>query len=282
MRRLKRGHRRYFGEGPSHHGGFGPIAFQDSNGGGGGGGGGDGGGGGGTIDLSDPRVTEAITAAVQQATAGLQTKNTELLGEKAGLKERMDELSTQWAGLDPAAVRSLIEKFDTDEETKLIAEGKFDEVMAKRTEAMRSDWESKINAAAKKITELTEALSGRDGQIHMLRVDHAIRAACADSGISLSGAIEDAVALARSVFTINEAGELEARDGPEGALLMGKDGTTQLQPAEWLDGRKSDREFWWGTSGGGGAGGGSGDGGRDDNNVDGMSAREKLKAGMGG
>ena len=276
-RNQKRGHsRRYFGTGPSRHIGIGPIAMRcpDPDDG-------DGGGGGGGVDLNDPKVKAAIAEAVGTETSGLKAKNTELLGLQATLKEQVNELSAQWSGLDPDAVRALIKQLDSDEDTKLIAEGKFDEVLGKRTEAMRKDWETKLTASTAKIDTLMEQLAGRDGQIHSLRVDHSIRAACAESGVTIPGAIDDAVSLARSVFQVNEGGELEARDAA-GGLLLGKDATTPIQPVEWLEARKTDREHWWGTSGGGGAGGGSHKGGDDQNNVDGMSSRDKLKAGLAG
>jgi len=279
---MKRG-RKFFGKGLIHHRGFGPvnaIAFQDGGGGDGDGDGGGGGGGGG-IDLSDPKIVEAINTAVGAATVGLQGKNSELIGTQKDLKAELETLKTTWSGMDPDSVKALLSKFETDEETKLIAEGKFDEVMAARTQAMTKDWETRISASATKIDELQGLLNERNTVIHTLKVGHSIRAAALESGISIPGAVEDAVALAGHVFHIDDSGDLEPRDG-SGALLLGPDGKNRLQPSEWLAARKEDKPHWWGESSGGGSGGGGGNDDRNPDNLEGMSSRNKLVHGMTG
>ena len=86
------------------------------------------------IDLEDPAVKSAIAEAVEAATLGLKNKNSELLGSLRTTKTELDGFKTQFEGLDINAVKALLTKVGQDEETRLLAEGKLDEVITKRTE----------------------------------------------------------------------------------------------------------------------------------------------------
>lgn len=73
-------------------------------------------------------VESLIREAVDKEVAGLRNKNQELLGK---LKKQQDVLKS-WEGLDPEKVRNLVQLSQKDEESRLIAEGKVDEVVNKR------------------------------------------------------------------------------------------------------------------------------------------------------
>ena len=75
--------------------------------------------------------------ALDHAVSGLKTKNSELLGTIKSTKTELDKMKGQFDGLDIEAVKGLLTKVGQDEETKLIAEGKLDEVIARRTERLR-------------------------------------------------------------------------------------------------------------------------------------------------
>ena len=51
------------------------------------------------------------------------------------LAAEFDGLKEHWKGLDPEKVRLLLQRFESDEEAKLIAQGQFDEVLKRRVEA---------------------------------------------------------------------------------------------------------------------------------------------------
>ena len=240
-----------------------------------------GGGGGDDPDLKHPAIQAAIQAGITTATAGLKTKNAELLGESRDTATKLKALEETWGGLDPEAVKSLLHQFENDEDAKLIAEGKFDQVMAKRTEALARDWETRLNAALAQITERDDLLGSKDRTIHRLQIDHQVRAACAAAEINFPGAIEDAVAMASTVFSVGEDGDSLVARGEGGTLLMGKDGVKPLTPAEWLGSQKEDRAHWWGTSAGSGSSGGSGQD-RSSTDVENLTPRGKLRSAMGG
>lgn len=115
---------------------------------------GQGGGGGGT-EIT-PEIQKLIDDQVAAQVSGLKTKNSELLGT---IKQQKDNLS-RFDGIDPDAVRGILQRFSDDEEAKLIAAGKIDEVLDKRTERLRADVDKQIKAANER-ADKAEAFSGK-------------------------------------------------------------------------------------------------------------------------
>lgn len=123
------------------------------------------------IDLSDPKVQSAIKAAVEEQTAGLKANRDEVLAEKRELKKQMDELKAQWGDLDPKAVTELMKRFENDEEAKLIAEGKFDEVVQRRVDRMQKDAQAQVEAAQKRAEEMEQRLRASEERAKNLAID---------------------------------------------------------------------------------------------------------------
>lgn len=228
-----------------------------------GGDGGDGGGGGGGSE----DVQAQIRKAVDDAVAGLKSKNSELLGK---LKERDDKLK-EFDGIDPNAVRNILKRFADDEEAKLIADGKIDDVLNKRTERMKADYDKKLAealAAAEGATKRAQAFQGRV-------LDDAIRAAAAKAGVH-QHAIDDALFRARAMFTLDENGQA-VQLGDDGKPVLGKDGKSPFTPLEWLEGMKEKAPHWYpATASGGGAGGGGGNPGASKKSAKDMDPAEKA------
>lgn len=231
------------------------------------------------IDLSNPEVKALVDSAVETATEGLKRNRDELLAEKRETKEKLDALSKTWEGLDPEMVRAVMHRMANDEETKLIGEGKVDEVIERRTAHLRKDFEKRLGAATDKVAELEEALVGRTAKINELIVGRSVRDAAVKAGVQPSS-LEDIELRASRLFKVNEEFEIEALD-KDGAAIIGKDGKGTLQPAEWLEDMRETAPHWWPPSNGGGAGGarkpGQGDG-PNDKELDGMSATQKMQA----
>ncbi|MCP5876524.1 hypothetical protein NL390_29145, partial [Klebsiella pneumoniae] len=58
----------------------------------------------------------------------------------------LQKLQKQFEGIDPEIVKKVFAQIDQDEEAKLIAEGKVNEVIQKRTEKMREEHEKLLKA----------------------------------------------------------------------------------------------------------------------------------------
>lgn len=236
-----------------------------------------------TVELDklfeNSQIKERLDAAVAEATGGLRTNRDSILGEKRELREELDAIKKQWEGLDSETVNALMSRIANDDEAKLIAEGKVDEVIARRTDAMRKDAETKVTAALKRVAELEESITSKDGKIAELVIDSAVQEAAAAAGVQ-GTSIADIVLRARQTFALDDEHRPVARD-TAGALLMGKNGRDPLTPSEWLDGMKERAPHWWPPSKGAGAPGGD-ERLSDGADIEKLTPRQKLAHGMGG
>lgn len=213
---------------------------------------------GGAIDASNPEVQALIQKAVTESNAALEANRNEILTEHKTLKQQMAEMSKTWDGLDPEAVRNIMSRMENDEETKLLAEGKMDEVINRRTERLKADYGTQIENFTGQLSEKDQALAAAQDQIKTLRVEGSLRSAASQLGL-VPSAVDDALHRAMSVFKVDEKGKLIAEQ--EGATIYGKDGKNPITPAEWLETMKEKAPHWFPAPSGAGAGGGQGRGG---------------------
>lgn len=189
-------------------------------------------------------------------TSGLKSA---LQKERDAVKEAkrlQKEIEARYEGIDPDKVKSMMAKFENDDEAKLIAAGKIDEVVSKRTEKLRIELQKQVDVAKGE----TKAAADRAGKFSQRVLDNHIRAAAIKAGLH-AHAVEDALFRARILFSLDEAGEAIQIDS-EGKPTLGKDGKTPFTPAEWLESMKENAPHWFPAGGsGGGGGGGSKDAG---------------------
>ena len=88
-----------------------------------------------------------IDAAVNNAVGGLKSKTANCSESSKESSEKLKEFD----GIDAGAVRNILQRFSDDEEAKLIAGGKIDEVLNKRTERMKAGFDKELKAAADKV-----------------------------------------------------------------------------------------------------------------------------------
>ncbi|EEB61241.1 MULTISPECIES: hypothetical protein [Pseudomonas syringae group] len=194
----------------------------------------EGGGGGGGVT-----ITPEIQAVIDQQVAGLKTKNAELLGSLRTTKTELEGFKTQFEGLDIDAVKGLLNKVGQDEETRLLAEGKLDEVITKRTERLRTDYDKQL-AAEKTRADKAEAFAAKYSDKVLA---DSIRAAAIKAG-ALPEAAEDIILRARGTFKLSEDGEAIATDR-DGEVVYGKDGKTPLSPLEWAESLRETATHLW-------------------------------------
>lgn len=196
-------------------------------------GGGAGGAGGAAIA---PEVQAMIDAAVNNAVTGLKSKNQELLGTLKSQKENL----ARFDGIDPEAVRGILSKFANDEEAGLIAAGKIDEVLNKRTERMKAGFEKETQTER----QAREAAEARANKFSQRVLENAIRAQAGDAGIH-PHAVEDALFRAKGTFALDEDGNAVAAEG-----AFGKDGKP-LTLKEWFGDMKEKAPHWFPATGSG-------------------------------
>lgn len=205
------------------------------------------------LNADTPEVKALIEASLQEFNTGLAANRDELLNEKKALKQQLDDVSKQWEGLDPAAVRTLMERLENDEEGKLLAEGKFDDVINRRTERLQADTQKQIQSFTEQLASKDSELSSAKQQVKSLLIEGNMQQAAAQLGV-VPSAYEDAVYRAKSIFDVDENGKLVAEEN--GTTVYGKDGKSSITPAEWLESMREKAPHWFPAPSGAGSGGG--------------------------
>jgi hypothetical protein len=212
------------------------------------------------IDLSNPEVKAIVDAAIAEATKGLKENRDTILNEKKSVEEKFKELSSQFEGVDPKILRSLAERMKNDEETKLIAEGKIEEVFSRRTEALKRDYDSRIKAQEELVGKLTNDKQGLETKFKDTLIEGIIRQAASEVNV-LPAALEDAIFRGKRVFQLDDNFAPVAKN-TDGTIVLGKDAKTPLSAKEWLEAMKEKAPHWYpGSSGAGASGSRPGPGG---------------------
>jgi len=150
-----------------------------------------------------------------------------------------EQFQAQFEGLDIDAVKGLLSKVNEDEETRLIADGKIDEVLSRRTERLRGDYDKQLQEAKDRAEKAEAFASQFKGKV----LADSIREAAQKAG-ALAEASEDIILRARSIFQLNENGEPVAVD-KDGEAIYGKDGKTPLTPLEWAESLREAAPHLW-------------------------------------
>lgn len=191
------------------------------------------------IDLENPAIKAAIATAVEASVTGLKSKNTELLGKLKETSGKLTQFETQFEGIDIDAVKGLLSRAGQDEETKLLTEGKVDEVFNRRTERLRGDYDKQLKSVSAR-AEKAEAFAAKfQGKV----LGDSVRGAALKAG-ALPEATDDIILRAKGVFSLNEEGEAVAVD-ESGQTIMGKDGKTPLTPLEWAESLRESAPHLW-------------------------------------
>lgn len=201
-------------------------------------------------------VAEAVAALYTKQADDTYLLEVEGVEDTTGLKATVKQLRTEndefkkamakWEGFDPEQIKSLMVNSKDTEEQKLIKEGKFEEVVKRRTEALVADYEKKLKGAG-------DALTGEKSKgqkMHTKVLDAALSTAAAAVGVHKS-ALKDIMLQGRTVFSLNDDSDVVAVK--DGSVVLGKDGKSPLQPSEWLESQREESSHWF-PAGGGGSG----------------------------
>lgn len=193
-------------------------------------------------------TAEQITALVDKSVQGLQAKNTELLGK---LDKTNTKLKTYEQFGDTDKLKSMMERIDNDEESKLLAEGKFDELLTRRTERMEASYQQQIEQLANANSDVNNKYSELSNRYQSSLLNSSIDQAASSVGI-VPEAMESARDIVRKTFKTNEAGEITPLDA-NGNVVYGSDGKNPVTIGEFVNGLKSTHRFLFPQSQGSGA-----------------------------
>ena len=166
-------------------------------------------------------------------------RNEELRQTNITVMKERDALLKRFEGIDPDVVRQLAAEKARLEEEQRLKDGKFQEVLADRLKAERE----KVFAP---VVAERDALNGR---LSALLIDQAVVTEATKRGLRPT-ALMDITARARMTFKLVN-GIPQAFDGD--VPRYGRDGTSPLTLAEWVDALVSDAPHLFEANAGGGA-----------------------------
>ena len=165
------------------------------------------------------------------------------------LRKERDELAKRFEGIDPDVVHQLAEEKRRLEEAAQLKAGEVDKVIEARLKAARTEWDKQHGA----VVAERDALTGR---LTAIQIDQAVVTEATKRGLRPT-AIPDITARARQSFKL-VAGAPQAFEGDGQTARMGKDGTSPMTLAEWVDALVADAPHLFEANAGGGAAGSGG------------------------
>ena len=171
-------------------------------------------------------------------------RNEELRQTNITVMKERDALLKRFEGIDPEAVRQLADEKRKLEEAAQLKAGEFEKVLEARTKAAVTATEQKF---APKLAELDTV----NGRLSALLIDQAVVTEATKRGMRPT-ALMDITARARTTFKLVN-GVPQAFDGD--VPRYGRDGTSPLTLAEWVDALVSDAPHLFEANAGGGAAG---------------------------
>lgn len=189
-----------------------------------------------------------------------RANNRKLFNEQKELKEQLDK----FRGVDPAKyaeAMKAMEAIDKLEDAKLLKEGKVDELLKRRTDAMRTESENRIKALMSDVEKArTNELKYR-GQLHNILLENEVTRAIMAIGTprkgganGQAGALFDIINRARSTFQLDEEGKLVPKNA-KGETVFGAKGEPMTLD-EWGRSLLKDAPYLFEASQGSGATGG--------------------------
>jgi hypothetical protein len=186
----------------------------------------------------EKQLETVVTSKVDEAVAGLKNKNTELLQEKKEVMKKLKEIGD----LDVPAAREALEFLQKDERARLVKEGKIDELLAKETSQLKTDYETRLEELNTQLEESRNESAIHKKKYETKMVEDAIRTAALEAGIRPE-ALVDVLLRGGSVFSLGDDGSVEARDSQN--KLIKNDDDMILNPTNWIDSLKKTSPHYW-------------------------------------
>jgi len=167
--------------------------------------------------------------AIKSAVEPLTKKQAELLGETKAAKQTAKELQAALTELgDIEGLKKIKSMFEQNEELKLFAEGKHDEVFSKRTEKLKNEHQRQLDAI---LAEKEQALQRSKAFESRVLESKIMNAALQVKSLN-PDYMEDILLHARNKFSLTDDGEAVLVQ--DGQVVLGKDGKSAYSPLEWL------------------------------------------------
>lgn len=193
------------------------------------------------LEKTKSELESSINSKIEEATAGLRNSQQKLLDEKKKIQEKYKDIT------DPDEALRALQLISGNEEVKLLAEGKFDEVVQRRlSKKMEEHEQSMIDLQGKFDTSEMNRVKYKSMYDELL-VEIALKNAAVKAGV-LPTALEDILNKGRKIFSVNSEDEVtvEARD-KNGNLRKIEDDKV-LDPDNWINSLKTTSPHYWAGS----------------------------------
>lgn len=173
-----------------------------------------------------------------------QGRLAEFRDNNRNLKKQLDETKQaleKFKGVDPEKYQEAVQKLRDLEDEKLIKAGQLDEVLEKRTERMRADFDNQLNAyktRSEKAEKMAEALKGK---ISEMTIETEIAKAVGDTGEVKKGALGVITLQAKQAWKVDDNGNMYATNS-DGSKIYGENGDPLTIP-EWTKSLKDSQPF---------------------------------------
>lgn len=196
--------------------------------------------------INEQELNTLVQAAIEREVSGLKEKNSQLIKNNKDLKSQLKV----WDGIDADSVKRLLGQAAQEEENELLKAGKLDELIEKRTDRLRSQYDEEISSLKTNYDTAAQQAERYQKQFEQRLIDDEIRTQAINQK-ALPMACDDIIRRARELFSLNEeTGEVEARDR-SGNLMKNSDGL-MVTPERFVEDLKTTAPYYWQQSQGGG------------------------------
>lgn len=192
-------------------------------------------------------------AAPKQKFDEFRTNNRKLADENERLKKQL----AKYGDLDPADIKDAMKakaELAKKQEEEEIEKGNLEEVVAKRIEVMRTEFEKQMRVKTDALTQIEEERNNLRGRLSTLLIDNTVQQTIGRVGVVRQGAMDDILNRARRVFSVDAAGDMVPNAGGE-MHYNGINGEP-IKIDEWAQKLLQDAPFLFEPSSGSGSGGG--------------------------
>jgi len=179
----------------------------------------------------------------------------EFRDNNVNLTKEIQKMKELYKGIDdPEKARQAQAQIQELEDLKLFKEGKLDleGFVSNRVSRMEKDYSAQIEALNGQVKQTAEAKAALHSKLAMTLIESEVMKSLSDLAVIRPGAATDISSRAHSAFTINDTGEIVAREN-----FYGKDGKP-LQPKEFVQSLVKDAPFLFESASGHGGRGGAG------------------------
>ena len=194
-----------------------------------------------------PELQKELVDYVNNEKKGVADKNAEVLTKLKDATQKISGYEQVLSELgDIEGLKKIKSMFEQNEELKLFAEGKHDEVFAKRTEKLSAEHQKQLDAiSVERDQALQRSKSFEDRVLESQLMNAALQVPSLNPIY-----MEDILLHGRSKFRLNDDGNAVIIEN--GEIVLGKDGKTPFMPVEWLSDKDATGR-WHKAEGGGGA-----------------------------